>query len=234
MGLGGEGYLASPAVVAASALVGYMAPPSELGLVWDPERSELRVNGKSLKAQPQTKSAFCLRAFVSCASSFPYPHRCGSSGLTPSTSLPISSCVSDEFAGWKRPARASRNRRSISLFLNIPKPPDTSSARSAIFHAVSTALYLAATILIGQSGVLHAVRPVLRDRLELRADRFEPHHHLGDAGLHVRVVGHRARHAERSLALHLLDRELEHPLREAVVDVAEARRAPRRRSTGTK
>lgn len=34
MGLGGEGYLASPAVVAASALAGYMAPPSELGLVW--------------------------------------------------------------------------------------------------------------------------------------------------------------------------------------------------------
>ena len=38
MGLGGEGYLASPAVVAASALLGYMGPPSELGLVWDPER----------------------------------------------------------------------------------------------------------------------------------------------------------------------------------------------------
>jgi 3-isopropylmalate/(R)-2-methylmalate dehydratase large subunit len=37
MGLGGEGYLASPAVVAASALIGYMAPPNELGLVWDPE-----------------------------------------------------------------------------------------------------------------------------------------------------------------------------------------------------
>jgi 3-isopropylmalate/(R)-2-methylmalate dehydratase large subunit len=36
MGLGGEGYLASPAVVAASALVGYMAPPSELGIEWDP------------------------------------------------------------------------------------------------------------------------------------------------------------------------------------------------------
>jgi 3-isopropylmalate/(R)-2-methylmalate dehydratase large subunit len=36
MGLGGEGYLASPAVVAASALVGYMAPPDELGLQWDP------------------------------------------------------------------------------------------------------------------------------------------------------------------------------------------------------
>jgi 3-isopropylmalate/(R)-2-methylmalate dehydratase large subunit len=36
MGVGGEGYLASPAVVASSALVGYMAPPSELGLEWDP------------------------------------------------------------------------------------------------------------------------------------------------------------------------------------------------------
>jgi 3-isopropylmalate/(R)-2-methylmalate dehydratase large subunit len=37
MGLGGEGYLASPAVVAASAVVGYMAPPGELGITWDPE-----------------------------------------------------------------------------------------------------------------------------------------------------------------------------------------------------
>jgi 3-isopropylmalate/(R)-2-methylmalate dehydratase large subunit len=37
MGLGGEGYLASPVVVAASALVGYMAPPDELGLNWSPE-----------------------------------------------------------------------------------------------------------------------------------------------------------------------------------------------------
>jgi 3-isopropylmalate/(R)-2-methylmalate dehydratase large subunit len=37
MGLGGEGYLASPAVVAASALAGYMAPPSELGIAWRPE-----------------------------------------------------------------------------------------------------------------------------------------------------------------------------------------------------
>jgi len=36
MGLGGEGYLASPAVVAASAMLGYMAPPSELGISWDP------------------------------------------------------------------------------------------------------------------------------------------------------------------------------------------------------
>ncbi|MCC7035327.1 MAG: hypothetical protein IT179_21105 [Acidobacteria bacterium] len=38
MGYGGEGYLASPSVVAASALAGYMAPPSALGLWWDPER----------------------------------------------------------------------------------------------------------------------------------------------------------------------------------------------------
>jgi 3-isopropylmalate/(R)-2-methylmalate dehydratase large subunit len=37
MGVGGEGYLASPAVVAASALLGYMGPPSELGLSWEPE-----------------------------------------------------------------------------------------------------------------------------------------------------------------------------------------------------
>jgi 3-isopropylmalate/(R)-2-methylmalate dehydratase large subunit len=37
MGLGGEGYLASPAVVAASALLGFMAPPSELGLEWQPD-----------------------------------------------------------------------------------------------------------------------------------------------------------------------------------------------------
>jgi 3-isopropylmalate/(R)-2-methylmalate dehydratase large subunit len=38
MGLGGEGYLASPSVVAASALAGYMAPPTELGLKWDPDK----------------------------------------------------------------------------------------------------------------------------------------------------------------------------------------------------
>lgn len=37
MGFGGEGFLASPAVVAASALKGYMAPPSELELEWDAE-----------------------------------------------------------------------------------------------------------------------------------------------------------------------------------------------------
>jgi homoaconitase/3-isopropylmalate dehydratase large subunit len=35
MGVGGEGYLASPAVVASSALLGYMGPPSELGIEWN-------------------------------------------------------------------------------------------------------------------------------------------------------------------------------------------------------
>ncbi|MGE0490352.1 MAG: aconitase family protein [Vulcanimicrobiota bacterium] len=39
MGVGGEGYLASPVVVAASALAGYMAPPTELGLDWNPEHA---------------------------------------------------------------------------------------------------------------------------------------------------------------------------------------------------
>jgi homoaconitase/3-isopropylmalate dehydratase large subunit len=38
MGYGGEGFLASPSVVAASALIGYMAPPNELGIEWDAER----------------------------------------------------------------------------------------------------------------------------------------------------------------------------------------------------
>ena len=38
MGVGGEGYLASPAVVASSALLGYMAPPSALQLRWKADR----------------------------------------------------------------------------------------------------------------------------------------------------------------------------------------------------
>lgn len=37
MGVGGQGYLASPSVVAASALLGYVAPPAELGLEWHAE-----------------------------------------------------------------------------------------------------------------------------------------------------------------------------------------------------
>jgi homoaconitase/3-isopropylmalate dehydratase large subunit/3-isopropylmalate dehydratase small subunit len=36
MGVGGEGYLAGPAVVASSALLGYIGPPGDLGLAWDP------------------------------------------------------------------------------------------------------------------------------------------------------------------------------------------------------
>ena len=38
MGVGGEGYLASPQVVASSALLGYIGPPSDLGLNWDPDK----------------------------------------------------------------------------------------------------------------------------------------------------------------------------------------------------
>src|SRR5687768_7799141 len=35
MGYGGEGFLASPSVVAASAMLGYMGGPEELGIAWD-------------------------------------------------------------------------------------------------------------------------------------------------------------------------------------------------------
>ena len=42
MGVGGEGYLASPQVVAASALVGYIASPEALGLAWDPQTFGIR------------------------------------------------------------------------------------------------------------------------------------------------------------------------------------------------
>jgi homoaconitase/3-isopropylmalate dehydratase large subunit len=38
MGIGGEGFLASPSVVASSAMLGYMAPPDDLGLSWGAER----------------------------------------------------------------------------------------------------------------------------------------------------------------------------------------------------
>ena len=41
MGVGGEGFLASPTVVAASAMLGYMAPPGELGLSWNAEAFEV-------------------------------------------------------------------------------------------------------------------------------------------------------------------------------------------------
>ena len=40
MGYGGEGFLASPSVVAASAMLGYMAGPEELGITWDADRQE--------------------------------------------------------------------------------------------------------------------------------------------------------------------------------------------------
>ena len=43
MGVGGLGYLASPAVVASSALLGYMAGPTQLGIEWDPERFDVSI-----------------------------------------------------------------------------------------------------------------------------------------------------------------------------------------------
>jgi homoaconitase/3-isopropylmalate dehydratase large subunit len=43
MGVGGLGYLASPAVVAASALLGYMAGPEELGIEWNPEHFDISI-----------------------------------------------------------------------------------------------------------------------------------------------------------------------------------------------
>jgi 3-isopropylmalate/(R)-2-methylmalate dehydratase large subunit len=43
MGVGGLGYLASPAVVASSALLGYMAGPSSLGIEWNPEQFDVSV-----------------------------------------------------------------------------------------------------------------------------------------------------------------------------------------------
>jgi homoaconitase/3-isopropylmalate dehydratase large subunit len=43
MGVGGLGYLASPAVVAASALLGYMAGPRALGIEWNPEQFDVSI-----------------------------------------------------------------------------------------------------------------------------------------------------------------------------------------------
>jgi 3-isopropylmalate/(R)-2-methylmalate dehydratase large subunit len=43
MGVGGLGYLASPAVVAASALLGYMAGPEKLGIEWNPEHFDISI-----------------------------------------------------------------------------------------------------------------------------------------------------------------------------------------------
>jgi hypothetical protein len=43
MGVGGLGYLASPAVVASSALLGYMAGPAALGIQWNPEAFDVSV-----------------------------------------------------------------------------------------------------------------------------------------------------------------------------------------------
>jgi (2Fe-2S) ferredoxin len=55
MGLGGEGFLASPVVVAASALVGYMAPPGEAGPHLE-SRGVRRLIGRWLMAEESQRA----------------------------------------------------------------------------------------------------------------------------------------------------------------------------------
>src|SRR4030095_16255013 len=67
MGVGGEGYLASPAVVAASALAGYMAPPSELGLPWDPETYGMGQHARLIEGFHMKTLLAALAAFLVAA-----------------------------------------------------------------------------------------------------------------------------------------------------------------------
>ena len=75
--------------------------------------------------------------------------------------------------------------------------------------------------------VIDAGRPVTRHCFELGVDRFELHHHLGDLMLDVGVVGHRTCQPQRSLCFDLFDGQVEGPLREPIVDVAEVDERPR-------
>ena len=91
----------------------------------------------------------------------------------------------------------------------------------------STAWYLAETIFAGQvAAVVHAVRPVLGQLLEMRLDRVERQRHLRHRVLDLRVVGHRAAHRERGLVLDARHGEIDRPPRDAVIDVGEARQRP--------
>src|SRR5207249_1113962 len=54
MGVGGEGYLASPAVVAASALLGYMGPPSTLAQPRRLQGAEPRPDSQAPSCAPGT------------------------------------------------------------------------------------------------------------------------------------------------------------------------------------
>ena len=75
-----------------------------------------------------------------------------------------------------------------------------------------------------------AFAPVGRDRFDVRTHRFEIHRDLGDAMLHLRVIRHRPRQRDRPFGLELLDDELAHAQRQAVVDVRKPGEPPREKS----
>ena len=113
MGLGGEGYLASPSVVAASALAGYMAPPTELGLVWDPDKYRcVKPSNQSTDYTDYTDSLF--------ATVKPSPHGeiCAGRAFNRSNSF--------------KKARGMRHARSaVCLFNSSPIPRPTRSSALA-------------------------------------------------------------------------------------------------------
>ena len=76
--------------------------------------------------------------------------------------------------------------------------------------------------------MLHAVRPVVRRRVSSCAPiASSSMHHLGDAVLDLGVVAPSTASARStSSALTCSTRQLQHPLRQAVVDVAEADQRP--------
>src|SRR5437588_7834608 len=78
------------------------------------------------------------------------PQRWGSSRSMPRENLPTISWTSISLAGWMRPRRQSRNRRSSRLRAKMPAPPERSRARSTTLKAWLTAKCLAETIFTGQ------------------------------------------------------------------------------------
>src|SRR6185437_6960780 len=71
------------------------------------------------------------------------------------------------------------------------------------------------------AAVIHPLRPVLRDTLEVRADGFELDHHVGYGVLDFRVMSHRSAEPQRAFALRRYDRVIESPPREPVIHVTE-------------
>jgi hypothetical protein len=94
---------------------------------------------------------------------------------------------------------------------------------STIRQHASTAWYFTPMI-FGRPGgaVIDALRPVLGDLFEMRGNRLKRQHHLRYGMLDLRVVGHRPAEPERALALDSRQCEIDRPLRDAAVDVAEA------------